>query len=137
MTLLIDRNGNIIKAVLVLISAAMAGGAFAAGSPDTGLLGNWARGDGNVRIHIARCGGKFCAVNTWVRDTTSGEAVGDRLIMTLQPKSPSALDGEAHDVKRDLTYSMGISLDGAKMTTQGCVLIGVVCKTASWTRLPN
>ena len=47
--------------------------------------GTWMRGDGNARVRIAPCGDKVCATNVWIGDTSNGEEVGDRLIMTLAP----------------------------------------------------
>jgi uncharacterized protein (DUF2147 family) len=55
--------------------------------------------------------------------------------MTLQPRDPVRLAGEAFDEKRGLKYTMLISVGQHAMTTQGCVLAGIVCKTMNWTRL--
>jgi uncharacterized protein (DUF2147 family) len=107
--------------------------ASAAVPPD--LTGNWMRADGGARIEISRCGTKLCATNTWVRDTNGGEAPGDKIVMTLEQQSDAVLNGEAFDQKRDRTYAMRISIPQAgRMTTRGCVLIGMVCKTIDWTR---
>lgn len=100
------------------------------------LLGDWARANGNVRIVIAPCGTKLCATNTYVRDPRDGQAVGDRLVMTLRPRSASVLRGKAYDVKRNMTYSMTLTIEGNRMRTHGCVLFGMICKTANWTRIP-
>jgi uncharacterized protein (DUF2147 family) len=107
--------------------------ASAAVAPD--LTGNWMRADGGARIEISRCGTKLCATNTWVRDTNGGEAPGDKIVMTLEQQSDAVLNGEAFDQKRDRTYAVRISIPQAgRMTTRGCVLIGMVCKTIDWTR---
>jgi uncharacterized protein (DUF2147 family) len=115
--------------------AALAGGEAAAGS-DIGLSGNWSRTDGEARIHIERCGDSLCAVNTWVRNPAKGELVGDRFVMTVKPRPPATLAGEAFDVRRGLTYSVLISFEQDAMTTKGCLVAGVVCRTMSWTRVP-
>jgi uncharacterized protein (DUF2147 family) len=99
------------------------------------ITGAWSRTDGSLRIAIEACGERFCAVNTWSKDPSNGEAVGDRLVMTLQPRDPVRLAGEAFDEKRGLKYTMLISVGQDAMTTQGCVLSGIVCKTMNWTRL--
>ena len=39
-------------------------------------LGTWARGDGNARVRIEKCGAAICAINTWIKDTSGGENVG-------------------------------------------------------------
>jgi uncharacterized protein (DUF2147 family) len=106
--------------------------ASADGGPD--ISGNWTRSDGNVRMSVASCGNQICATNTWIKDPSSGEAVGDKLVMTLAPQDASTLAGSAYDVKRDAKYSLQISVQNDQMKTQGCMLAGVVCKSLSWVR---
>ena len=115
-------------AATVLIAPAL----LANVNPD--ISGNWLRTDGTARIHIAPCGPQLCATNTWIKDATHDEQVGDQLIMTLQPQGDSSLTGAAFDVRRKLNYSMNIVIDQHSMVARGCVVAGVVCKTMSWTR---
>jgi uncharacterized protein (DUF2147 family) len=98
------------------------------------LTGNWARDDGGTRIKIVPCGANFCATNTWVKDPKGKEHVGDELILTLQPVSDSVLKGQGYDVRRKMKFSMTITLQAASMHTSGCVLLGVLCKNADWSR---
>jgi uncharacterized protein (DUF2147 family) len=107
---------------------------LAATAPGSQLTGNWARGDGNVRIKIVPCGANFCATNTWVKNPKGKEHVGDELILSLQPASGSVLKGQGYDVRRKMKFSMTITLQPTSMRTSGCVLLGVVCKTADWSR---
>ena len=51
------------------------------------MSGSWSRGDGLAAVRIAPCGSSMCAVNTWVKDSSQGEKVGDRLVMTVRPKA--------------------------------------------------
>jgi uncharacterized protein (DUF2147 family) len=104
----------------------------ASAGPD--ILGEWVRRDGTARIHVASCGHQVCATNTWIKDASSGEQVGDRLVMTLEPQGDSGLVGAAFDVRRNRNYFLKISIDGNSMQTRGCAIRGVVCKTMSWTR---
>lgn len=101
-----------------------------------GILGNWARGDGNARVRIAPCGGALCAINTWIRDPASGEHVGDRLVMKVSGGG-SSMSGTAYDPQRKLNYSLEIDYGPQSMQTRGCVLAGIVCKSTSWTRLSH
>ena len=112
-----------------ILAASIAG---AGGGPT--ITGNWSRTDGASRISIAPCGENLCAVNTWVRDAADGELVGDRVVLAVQPRDPNALAGEAFDERRKLRYSLLISVSGNAMTTEGCLLGGVVCKSMRWTR---
>lgn len=97
-------------------------------------VGQWARGDGNARVSIAPCGEALCATNTFIKDTSEGEAVGDKLVMNVKPSGAGKLAGKAYDPKRERSYSITITFDDASMSTRGCI-IGVLCKTVQWSRL--
>ncbi|OYU48721.1 MAG: hypothetical protein CFE31_09780 [Rhizobiales bacterium PAR1] len=97
--------------------------------------GNWQRGDGNAQVRIEPCGAAICAINTRIRDTSGGEEVGHRLVMTLKPTAPGKLTGSAFDPQRDKTYAIDIVFNEKTMTTRGCIL-RVLCKSVSWSRLP-
>lgn len=97
-------------------------------------LGLWARGDGNARVRIAPCGAALCATNTYIRNTSGGEAVGDKLVMRVKPAGPRKLAGNAFDPKRDNTYAITITFDDTRMSTRGC-LLAVLCQTVTWQKL--
>jgi uncharacterized protein (DUF2147 family) len=118
--------------VLLMATVSICAGGSAGPDP----IGIWTRQDGGTRIQIAPCGSNLCAVNTWVRDPQGSEMVGDTLVLTLTPASPSVLKGRAYDQRRQMTYSMTITFDPAGMTTHGCVVFGLLCKTAEWAREP-
>ncbi len=126
-------KGMIWRRVMLACLALAATPAGAAYVP--GLSGKWARDDGAVRIAIAPCGTNYCAVNIWVANPQGREHVGDELIMALQPVSASMLHGQAFDVRRGLHFSMNINVQNNVMTTSGCVLMGLLCKNAGWTRV--
>ena len=108
------------------------GSAFAASAPDPS--GTWNRGDGNAKVRIAPCGSNICATNVWIKDTSGGEAVGDKLVMTLKPKSADTLSGKAYDAKRSMTYAIQLKVAGQSLVTRGCVVGGLVCKSVNWSR---
>ena len=98
--------------------------------------GNWSRDDGNAKVRLAPCGSALCATNTWIRDpAASGEHVGDRLEMKLAPAGAGVWKGTAYDPQRQRSYAMTMSLKGGKLSTRGCVLAGLLCKSVSWTRI--
>jgi len=105
------------------------------GAGETSIYGLWARGDGVARVQIAPCGGAVCAVNTWIRPGVTNEKVGDKLVMNVAPKAEGILSGTAFDPQRDLSYRLRIDLAGSRMTTQGCVFAGIICKNMGWKRL--
>jgi uncharacterized protein (DUF2147 family) len=126
---------RVLAATIVLATTGvLVAGADAGAISGASITGAWMRTDGASRISVEPCGERFCAVNTWIKDPSKGEAVGDRLVMTLQPRDPVRLAGEAIDEKRGLKYALLISVGQDAMTTQGCVLSGIVCKTMNWTR---
>ena len=124
---------NCLFAAILLMSAAA--GSEAVAGTDTRLTGHWSRTDGESRISITPCGERLCAVNTWVKDPSKGERIGDRLVMNVQPREPAVLAGEALDVRRGLTYSLLISLGRDAMTTKGCLVAGLLCRTMNWVRV--
>ncbi|CAM5472131.1 DUF2147 domain-containing protein [Mesorhizobium sp. UC22_110] len=95
--------------------------------------GVWMRDDGNARVRIAPCGSKLCATNLWIRDTSKGEEVGDRLIMSLDRKSATELVGKAYDPKREKTYRITVIVNPNSLTTRGCILGGLLCRDVNWT----
>jgi uncharacterized protein (DUF2147 family) len=97
-------------------------------SPD----GVWLRDDGNARVRIAPCGSKLCATNLWIKDTSKGEEVGDRLVMSLDRKSDSELTGTAYDPKRQKTYRITVIVNSNSLTTRGCILGGLLCRGVNW-----
>lgn len=114
--------------VCALISTAAASHAQQPADP----TGTWLRDDGNARVRIAPCGGKICATNLWIGDTSKGEEAGDRLVMTLQPKSADTLAGTAYDAKRNRTYSITVQVSDKSLLTRGCILGGMLCKNVHW-----
>jgi uncharacterized protein (DUF2147 family) len=99
-----------------------------------GMVGDWARDDGTTRIAISQCGSALCAVNTWVKDPNGKEKVGDKLVLKVAPVSSTEFQGQAYDVRRQMTFKMTITVQDNSMKTSGCVLLGVVCKDADWRR---
>jgi uncharacterized protein (DUF2147 family) len=97
--------------------------------------GAWMRDDGNARVRIAPCGDKTCATNLWIRDTSKGEAPGDRLVMSLKRSSDTEFSGTAYDPKRGMSYSIDVTVGNQTMKTKGCVLARLLCKTVGWTQI--
>lgn len=106
---------------------------FAAAEPSP--FGLWARGDGNARVRIERCGSDLCAVNTWIREGTAGEKAGDKLVMSVKAAGPGQWSGTAFDPQRDLSYRLTMTVRETSMTTRGCIVAGLLCKDMGWTRL--
>ena len=126
--------------MVVCVPIAMLASLAAAPAPaasDATLFGLWARGDGKAKVKVERCGDNICAVNTWVREGTKGEKAGDILVMSVRPDDSGGWSGTAFDRQRDLTYRMTLKVGETRMTSEGCVLAGVICKEMGWTRLAS
>lgn len=121
-----------LKAASAALLALGLGAVSAQASPDK-VNGVWMRDDGNARVRIAPCGSDLCATNLWIKDTSQGEEVGDRLVMTLKPEGDK-LTGTAFDPKRDRKMSMTITISDNSLDTRGCILANMVCRTVGWTR---
>ena len=124
-----------LKTVTTLAVLWLAATPLHAADANSSLEGDWSRGDGKAKVRIAPCGDDVCATNTWIRPGVPDEKVGDRLVMTVKPDGPDRWRGRAFDPQRHLTYRMTIDVAATSMTTHGCVLGGLLCKTMGWTRL--
>lgn len=119
------------SATMVALGMVFATNAFASAEK---MSGSWSRGDGLAAVRIGPCGSAICAVNTWVKSSSDGEKVGDRLVMTVSPKADGKLSGTAFDPQRNLTYRIDVNVADQSMTTRGCVLGGLLCKSVGWTK---
>ena len=121
------------KRHLIALAILILGVAPAAAEPSP--IGHWARGDGKAVVSIEACGRELCAVNTWIKPGTKDENVGDRLIMNVQKEGATAYSGTASDPQRSLSYSLRIDVADQKMTTRGCIMLGLLCKDMAWSRV--
>jgi uncharacterized protein (DUF2147 family) len=126
---MIDRS-------ILLAAAAFLALGQAASADEGAMKGVWSRGDGNARVRIDNCGAALCATNLWIKPGTPSEKVGDKLIMRLADSGSGKLEGKAEDPQRGLTYNLQVNVSGNSMTTRGCVLAKIVCKSVNWTRTP-
>jgi len=107
---------------------------FSALADAADLDGQWARGDGNANVRIAPCGSNTCTINTWIKPGTPREKAGDRLVMTIRPADDS-YSGTAFDPQRDMTSRITVVVRRERMTTRGCIVTGLLCKSINWTRM--
>lgn len=123
--------------VVALTAAASVTGLAPAAATGNEIFGTWLRDDGNARVRVTPCGSAICAINLWIRDPKrQGEKVGDRLEFSIKPDGKT-WHGKAYDPQRKLTFSATLSAEGEAMTTKGCVVAGLICRTTTWRRLPT
>jgi uncharacterized protein (DUF2147 family) len=100
------------------------------------INGLWLRDTGASRIRFAPCGGAVCGTLAWIKPGTDTPAkVGQRIYSNMKPDGPNSWAGTAFNPEDGKTYKGKMSLSGNTLTTSGCVLGGLICKTVSWSRV--
>lgn len=121
--------------VRLAIATALVASATSVWAEGVSPMGEWARGDGGARVRIAPCGSNICATNTWIKPGIKNEKPGDVLVMTINKKGSGDYNGSAFDPQRNMTFKLSMTVEGARMTTRGCMLGGLLCKSVSWSKI--
>ncbi len=116
-------------ALAFTLAAALPGAAFA-GDPN----GVWLRDNGNSKVRIGPCGNALCGNIVWLRDANAPAHVGQRVFFDMTPSGENSWSGRAFNPEDGRTYSGKMTLAGNSLTTSGCVLGGLFCKTVHWSR---
>ena len=109
-------------------------------------VGNWERDDGTSRIRIAPCGQALCGTVTWTNAPRLDErnpdpalrsrsTVGIQILSGMRPNGENRWSGQAYNTEDGQTYSGNMSVSGTTLTTQGCVLGGLICRSVNWRRI--
>ena len=121
-----------------LIAAAM--GALAAGAISISPVaaqdasGTWLRDNGSSKVKIGKCGEALCGRVVWVRDSARSDSTGQRVFYDMKPSGPGEWHGSAFNPEDGRTYSGKMVLSGNRLTTSGCVMGGLICKSIKWRR---
>ncbi|MFC0241521.1 DUF2147 domain-containing protein [Rhodopseudomonas telluris] len=118
-------------AVLAALGAAMSGTAVRADD----VAGIWLRDTGASKVKFAPCGGALCGTLAWIKPGTDTPAkVGQKVFFDMKPTGPDAWSGSAFNPEDGKTYAGKMTLSGGTLTTQGCAMGGLICKSSTWTR---
>jgi uncharacterized protein (DUF2147 family) len=98
--------------------------------------GQWLRADGVARVNVAPCGPELCMTNVWIKPGVRGEKVGEYIRFDVKAAGPGHWKGTGYDPQRKLEFSSDLEIAGDTMTTGGCLVGGLICKSTSWTRVP-
>jgi uncharacterized protein (DUF2147 family) len=99
------------------------------------LAGTWLRENGEVRIRFEPCGDAICGIIVWLKpDSGSRAKVGQRVFYDLRPDGKNSWNGKA--ATNGSVYVGKVSLAGASLSTSGCIISGILCKSANWRRGP-
>jgi uncharacterized protein (DUF2147 family) len=99
-----------------------------------GADGVWARTDGKARVRFAPCGSALCGTIVWLRDSSGPAQIGEQVFFNMQPAGSNRWTGSAHNPEDGRDYDGSMVLSGNRLTTKGCALGGMICKTVYWTR---
>ena len=107
--------------------------------------GTWLTASGETRVRIAPCGGAVCGTIVWVKNTGAKDEnnpnaalknrnlVGVNMIQ-MKPAGDRKWSGTLYNPQDGKTYSGTMTLSGNMLTTAGCVMGGLICRSVKWNR---
>ena len=109
------------------------------------VKGVWLRDTGNSKIRIAQCGDALCGTIAWEKTAKTDDnnpdpakrgraLVGVQVLFNMKPAADNRWNGSAYNPEDGKTYSGSMILEGEALTTKGCVLGGLICKSVGWAR---
>lgn len=99
------------------------------------VSGVWLRESGASKVRFAPCGGAVCGTLVWIKEGTDTPAkVGQRLFSGMKSTGPNSWSGSYNNPDDGKTYTAKMSLSGGTLTTEGCALGGMICRSSTWTR---
>ena len=113
--------------------AALSGLATAATAQE--VTGQWERDSGASRVRFAKCGEAVCGTIAWLKESGGPAKVGQRIFYDMKPTSAGKWAGSAFNPEDGKTYSGTMTLSGNTLTTAGCVLGGLICRSVKWSRM--
>jgi uncharacterized protein (DUF2147 family) len=118
--------------VLAGIAAAVTGLALPASAQD--VTGTWLRDSGASKVRFAKCGDAVCGTIAWLKDAEGPAKLGQRIFYDMKPSGAGKWSGNAFNPEDGKTYSGTMTLSGDTLTTSGCVLGGLICRSVKWAR---
>lgn len=118
---------------VALVALGMLAGAGAAMAQE--VSGVWERDTGASRVRFSKCGEALCGTISWLKEQAGPAKVGQRIFYDMKPSGANKWSGSAFNPEDGKTYSGTMALSGGTLTTAGCVMGGLICRSARWTRL--
>lgn len=115
-----------------LAALGMLAGIATAGAQE--VVGVWERDTGASRVRFSKCGEALCGSLSWLRDQNGPAKVGQRIFHDMKPNGANKWSGSAFNPEDGKTYSGTMTLSGDTLTTAGCVMGGLICRSVKWTR---
>jgi uncharacterized protein (DUF2147 family) len=98
------------------------------------VTGTWLRDTGASRVRFAKCGEAICGTIAWLKDPNGPAKLGQRIFYDMKPNGAGKWSGSAFNPEDGKTYSGTMTLSGDALTTSGCVLGGLICRSVKWSR---
>jgi uncharacterized protein (DUF2147 family) len=98
------------------------------------VTGTWLRDTAASRVRFAPCGDALCGTLSWLKDPNGPAKVGQRIFYDMKPNGAGKWSGTALNPEDGKTYSGTMTLAGDALTTSGCVLGGLICRSVKWSR---
>jgi uncharacterized protein (DUF2147 family) len=121
---------RVVMAMVLVTAVTMSASAWA-----TDARGLWLRSDGTARVRVAPCGAVLCGTVAWLQKTDGPGKVGQRVFYDMKPAGVDTWQGSAFNPQDGRTYSGTMDVSGNTLTTTGCVLGGLICKSVRWSRV--
>ena len=100
------------------------------------ILGTWLRDNGAVQVKFERCGDAICGNIVWIKPGSDSKAkIGQRLFFDMRPNGANSWTGKAASPDSGSVYSGKMSIEGSGLNTSGCVVGGLICKSANWKKI--
>ncbi|QEL22434.1 DUF2147 domain-containing protein [Bosea sp. F3-2] len=115
-----------------LAALGMLAGIATAGAQE--VVGVWERDTGASRVRFSKCGEALCGSLSWLRDQNGPAKVGQRIFHDMKPNGANKWSGSAFNPEDGKTYSGTMTLSGDTLTTAGCVMGGLICRSVKWNR---
>lgn len=96
--------------------------------------GTYLRDTGASKVKIAKCGDAYCGSIVWLKDPSGPAKLGQRIFYEMKPDGENKWVGKAFNPEDGKTYNGKMSLSGGSLTTAGCALGGLICKSVSWSK---
>jgi uncharacterized protein (DUF2147 family) len=102
------------------------------------VLGVWLHESGDARVKFTPCGDAVCGWIVWIKAGADTDArVGDRTFYEMRRVSPDLWRGKTLYPEDGEVYDATMQLKGPVLTTSGCAIGGLICKSVRWTRVPS
>jgi len=100
------------------------------------VAGVWLRETGLSKVKFGPCGGgAVCGNLVWIKPGVETPAkVGQRLFFDMKSTGPNSWSGSYSNPDDGKTYAAKMSLSGGTLTTEGCAMGGMICRSSTWTR---